>query len=657
MTFLLFLILIGCGTPNDSGAPEVRSFEDPGPATAVKPAKPLKMVKAPKSDSAKVVNPELVATLQPLLVSAVTNGNTTNIKEWIDQIGDVNFLTDGKTLLMTAAELGHKEAVVVLMDSGAQYHQVDKSGNDALALAIINGHSNVVDLLKSHHQQFRDGQGNTHLMVAAQQIQLEAFKVLLPTSDLFIENKDKQSVSTLVSGIEMRAALISEARTRYRSAMASCRTSKQVYLAFNYAKIAKKEVDSLDKKGNSLLERALKVHGFNQALVEELETYGFSLSGKGYLNKCVKHVDAMRYLVTKIEGEINQGDPLPIFDAILAQQPAVIKLLSDKTAKDAVLDLSGIQYSIIDFALFTKSWPTFAAAFDNCYNNQNMQPWVEQAQQIVMCDYQTKYELGKEEQELAFGTNMLVKLLIQDSSLADAKFNGTTLADWANANATIAGMDRVISMMDNGEAIYANIVLEDQPEDLNSLIKRVWKIVELTPPQSLLKKLEQPLQKLLKEEGYKTLPLMETLVDKRLQAAGIIDQTQEIKRIFGSTNSSFERASLMQKEFELVMNGEFQDLVKILQGNDSDDMEDLRKDTEDGISFGDFLLFFWKISESVIIGSTDVNNPHVRNAQACYQIGQDFFPGIFDAVEDEYEPLREMYANDKNYPHIYDDTN
>jgi ankyrin repeat protein len=56
----------------------------------------------------------------------------------------------GRTALMFASYLGHKEVVKLLLEAGADVNTRDKDGFTALTLASENGHKEIIELLKSY---------------------------------------------------------------------------------------------------------------------------------------------------------------------------------------------------------------------------------------------------------------------------------------------------------------------------------------------------------------------------------------------------------------------------------------------------------------------------------------------------------------------------
>jgi hypothetical protein len=89
------------------------------------------------------------------LMSAVKDGDVTNVMYLLDNGADVNAKTkSGVTALITAAAKSHTEIVKLLLDNGADVNAKDKEGRTALMWA--GDHTEIVKLFKQHSAKARE---------------------------------------------------------------------------------------------------------------------------------------------------------------------------------------------------------------------------------------------------------------------------------------------------------------------------------------------------------------------------------------------------------------------------------------------------------------------------------------------------------------------
>ena len=108
--------------------------------------------------------------------------------------------TRGSTLdrpvLVQAAYIGDTHILKLLLDAGADHGLTDKNGCSALLFASTKGHVECIKLLLAagaDANQDDEKFGNTPLMVAIVEKQTECARILLPTSDLLVTNRDGQT--------------------------------------------------------------------------------------------------------------------------------------------------------------------------------------------------------------------------------------------------------------------------------------------------------------------------------------------------------------------------------------------------------------------------------------------------------------------------------
>ncbi|EGO64979.1 ankyrin repeat domain-containing protein [Acetonema longum] len=103
------------------------------------------------------------------LVTAVKDGNTTQVQSLLDQGEDPNLKAkDGKTVLMLAAYQGHTDVAKILIDKGADVNAKDKDGKTALMYAAQQGYIDVARLLLENGADINavDNNGKTALQIA-----------------------------------------------------------------------------------------------------------------------------------------------------------------------------------------------------------------------------------------------------------------------------------------------------------------------------------------------------------------------------------------------------------------------------------------------------------------------------------------------------------
>ena len=82
------------------------------------------------------------------LMMAAERGDSNEVNNLISAGADVNAEDDSRrTALMNAAEKGHANIVDILSDCGAELNRKDENGRTALMLAAEGGHSEAVDIL------------------------------------------------------------------------------------------------------------------------------------------------------------------------------------------------------------------------------------------------------------------------------------------------------------------------------------------------------------------------------------------------------------------------------------------------------------------------------------------------------------------------------
>ncbi|XP_030592654.1 protein TANC2-like isoform X2 [Archocentrus centrarchus] len=129
-------------------------------------------------------------SLSPVLAS-LRNLYTPNIKVsrlLIMAGADVDYCSDvlnSAPLLCVHAHLGHADAVVLLLDHGAQVSAQSHDGLTALGFAAAAGHLDIVTMLSQHRAKVGhvDGSGRCVLVHAAQRGHLEVLRFLLKRAD------------------------------------------------------------------------------------------------------------------------------------------------------------------------------------------------------------------------------------------------------------------------------------------------------------------------------------------------------------------------------------------------------------------------------------------------------------------------------------------
>jgi ankyrin repeat protein len=107
-------------------------------------------------------------SLNQRLYTAALHGNTDEVVTLISQGANVNYLGEGYTPLMVAAQSGQAETVAALVARGADINGRDPSGRTALIIAAGKGDRRIVRFLIEHHADVRarDNDGITALAVA-----------------------------------------------------------------------------------------------------------------------------------------------------------------------------------------------------------------------------------------------------------------------------------------------------------------------------------------------------------------------------------------------------------------------------------------------------------------------------------------------------------
>jgi len=89
-----------------------------------------------------------------LFIKAASDGNTSEIKKFAQQGGDIDSRNEaGETALIWAAHFGKSEAVKLLLDFGADPFLRTKDGRNALAAAQAEGRAEIVELFKDMEKQ------------------------------------------------------------------------------------------------------------------------------------------------------------------------------------------------------------------------------------------------------------------------------------------------------------------------------------------------------------------------------------------------------------------------------------------------------------------------------------------------------------------------
>ena len=109
--------------------------------------------------------------VQKELLLAAEKGNVNIIRGVLSSfMVDTNFMTEiNQSPLLLAAENGHKDAVQLLIDRGAEPNRADQYGNTPLHNAALEGHKDVVQLLldRGAEPNMADQDGRTPLHLAA----------------------------------------------------------------------------------------------------------------------------------------------------------------------------------------------------------------------------------------------------------------------------------------------------------------------------------------------------------------------------------------------------------------------------------------------------------------------------------------------------------
>jgi ankyrin repeat protein len=169
------------------------------------------------------------------LVRAVQNGALADVRELLAAGVDPNLKEDrnGRTLLMLASLEGRLEIVSELLRSRADSNLADAAGQNALTLAAIRGHDDVVRALLAAGAQVPDnGRGNA-LIGALAGNNMKVIELIVPHASpaarssalvYAVENGREQAVATLGRGLDaalLSAPLISAARAARQESAAT----------------------------------------------------------------------------------------------------------------------------------------------------------------------------------------------------------------------------------------------------------------------------------------------------------------------------------------------------------------------------------------------------------------------------------------------------
>ena len=120
--------------------------------------------------------------LGSLLIREAGFGHVGNMQQLIRQGANVNAEEFGETPLLKAIKANQPQAVIALLEAGADVNQPAKSGDTALQTAVDFGRAEIVSLLlKQPNIQINqpDAGGNTVLMKAAKAGQLKMVQALV----------------------------------------------------------------------------------------------------------------------------------------------------------------------------------------------------------------------------------------------------------------------------------------------------------------------------------------------------------------------------------------------------------------------------------------------------------------------------------------------
>lgn len=147
---------------------------------------------------------------------AASSGKKEAITALVQAGADVNKQnSNGQIPLHRAAQLGHTDVVKALLEAGSNPNTLDGSSLTPLMYAAISGQKDAALALANHNEtniNFQNERGNTALMIAVQNNQLEIAQALIAKgANPNIQNKEGQTALDLAQGNEeMQAALTAE---------------------------------------------------------------------------------------------------------------------------------------------------------------------------------------------------------------------------------------------------------------------------------------------------------------------------------------------------------------------------------------------------------------------------------------------------------------
>ena len=116
------------------------------------------------------------------LFDAAINGDIEAVKQHLAAGTDVDAKNYGGTALFSAAGLGHKEVVELLIAEGAGVNVNGRYGETSLNFAALNGHKEIAELLIANGADINakdDNPGMTPLLFAAQEGHKEVAELLI----------------------------------------------------------------------------------------------------------------------------------------------------------------------------------------------------------------------------------------------------------------------------------------------------------------------------------------------------------------------------------------------------------------------------------------------------------------------------------------------
>jgi len=137
------------------------------------------------------------------LASAVLAGDASAVRTLIDSGHDVDCRTsDGKTVLMQAAVLGHREVAQLLLDHGADITQVSDEGLRVLDYSVMYSDGPMVHSILSRYPDMPEGKIRTELLCTASQYgNAEAVQVLVEMGAEVDEARD-DGLTPLIAAVK-----------------------------------------------------------------------------------------------------------------------------------------------------------------------------------------------------------------------------------------------------------------------------------------------------------------------------------------------------------------------------------------------------------------------------------------------------------------------